>query len=102
MIVDITITNMIDLTVTKTNDCVLLRYGDNFRGLVERPGWLIRSGSGSALRGRTTEFESRLGRMFVIGVCAYTVLQTVKIHRVCNAVYGTVHNKKNLNLFDFR
>ena len=32
--------------------------------------------------------------------CAYTVLQTVQRHIVCSDVYGTVHYKEPLKLFD--
>ena len=32
--------------------------------------------------------------------CAYTVLQTVQRHGVCSDVYGTVHYKEPLKLFD--
>ena len=32
--------------------------------------------------------------------CAYTVLQTVQRHGVCSEVYGTVHYKEPLTLFD--
>ena len=31
---------------------------------------------------------------FVIGVCAFTVLQTVQRPGVCSAVYGAVHYKE--------
>ena len=33
-------------------------------------------------------------------ICAYTVLQTVQRPRVCSAVYGGVHYKEPLKLFD--
>ena len=48
----------------------------------------------STLRG--TGLESRLGRMFVIGVVhiyTHTVLQTVQRPRMCSSVYGIVHYK---------
>ena len=32
--------------------------------------------------------------------CAYTVFQTVQRHGVRSVVYGTVHYKEPLNLFD--
>ena len=32
--------------------------------------------------------------------CAYTVLQTVQMSGVCSDVYGTVHYKESLKLFD--
>ena len=32
--------------------------------------------------------------------CSYTVLQTVHRHGVCSDVYGTVHYKEPLKLFD--
>ena len=32
--------------------------------------------------------------------CACTVLQTVQRHGVCSDVYGTVHYKEPLKLFD--
>ena len=32
--------------------------------------------------------------------CAYTVLQTVQRHGVCSDVYGTMHYKEPLKLFD--
>ena len=32
--------------------------------------------------------------------CAYTLLQTVQRHGVCSDVYGTVHYKEPLKLFD--
>ena len=31
---------------------------------------------------------------------AYTVLQTVQMHGVCGALYGTVHYKEPLESFD--
>ena len=49
-----------------------------------------------------TRLESRSGRIFVIVVCAYTVLQTVQRHGVYSAAYGTVHNKEPLKSFEIR
>ena len=43
-------------------------------------------------------FKSRSGRIFVIVVCIYTVLQTVQRHGVYSAAYDTVHYKKNLEV----
>ena len=42
---------------------------------------------------------SNPGRVCYRG-CAYTVLQTVQMSGVCSDVYGTVHYKESLKLFD--
>ena len=34
--------------------------------------------------------------------CAYTVLQTVQMHGVYSAAYGTVHYKESLKSFEIR
>ena len=67
---------------------------------------IMYSGTGAHVPGLVSSFETQrywaqipVDLIYVIGGCAYKVLQTVQKPGVCSAVFGTVHYKAPLNSF---